>query len=72
MHSDDHSDTPNSDMDDQREVHEKPREEQHDEPREELIPSATPDTHAADWDNIAEASYDSFPASDAPGWSRGS
>lgn len=70
MDGDDHNDTHDTTMDNLRKTHEKPREK----PREEERASAAPDICAEsdDWDDIAEASYESFPASDAPGWSRGS
>lgn len=66
MDGDDHNDTHDTTMDNLRKTHEKPREEER--------ASAAPDICAEsdDWDDIAEASYESFPASDAPGWSRGS
>ena len=70
MRIDDHNDTHPINLDDQREK----RREKHAAPHEEPSASAAPDPRAdgEEWDDVAEASYESFPASDAPGWSRGS
>ena len=65
-----HNGAPQINLGDQREEHH----EEHAAPHEEPSASAAPDPRADgdEWDDVAEASYESFPASDAPGWSRGS
>lgn len=70
MRNADHNDSPQNNSDDQREEHHEEYAAPHEEPSASIAPD--PRADGDEWDDVAEASYESFPASDAPGWSRGS